>query len=179
MIDVTIEEVIFDECTFDGCIFDSCTFIDVSFKKCMFHRCTIINPQYKSGSLNQIVVQECQLIGIIWEQIIDKRQYIQPIDKIEASFLKYNTFYNLDLSRFCFSGNTIQSSEFQECQLIASDFSACNLNETIFDQCNLEKAVFREAHGYSINIFTNKLKQAIFSYPDVIGLLAPLEIVID
>jgi hypothetical protein len=44
---------------------------------------------------------------------------------------------------------------------------------------NLEKADFSTAKNYTIDAENNKLKKAIFSLPEVIGLLSKYDIIIN
>lgn len=68
---------------------------------------------------------------------------------------------------------------FEECNLKDSSFEKSLLNTTQFTNRDLRGADFREATGYQIDINTNKLKGAKFSFPEVINLLSGLEINID
>jgi uncharacterized protein YjbI with pentapeptide repeats len=58
------------------------------------------------------------------------------------------------------------------------DFSQSRFKEVYFLDCDLRKADFTDAVGYNINIFTNRVEKAVFSLPEVISLLKPLNIVI-
>jgi uncharacterized protein YjbI with pentapeptide repeats len=55
--------------------------------------------------------------------------------------------------------------------LAGSDFSGSNLQLSKFQDTNLERANFVGARDYYINPMCNKLKQARFSYPEVLSLL--------
>lgn len=85
----------------------------------------------------------------------------------------------MNLKKFDFSGNIIQESLFEECDLKESNFKNCRLEETQIHNSDIRKADFRDSRGYIIDIPSNKLKQAKFSYPDVVSLLDSLEIEID
>lgn len=73
----------------------------------------------------------------------------------------------------------IQESIFEECDLQESNFRNCRLEATQFFRCDVRKADFREAKGYVIDIPSNKLRQAKFSFPEVVSLLDSLEIKIE
>ena len=68
---------------------------------------------------------------------------------------------------------------FDGCQLAEAKFKNCRLSGTQFTGCNLQKADFRGAAGYSIDLATNRLKAARFSFPEVVRLLDGLGIQID
>ena len=50
------------------------------------------------------------------------------------------------------------------------------LHETEFYQCDLRKADFRDATGYKVDILGSRLKDAKFSLPEAVNLLADLKI---
>ena len=50
------------------------------------------------------------------------------------------------------------------------------LHETEFYQCDLRKADFRDAAGYKVDILGSRLKDAKFSLPEAVNLLADLRI---
>ena len=52
-------------------------------------------------------------------------------------------------------------------------------NSTEFSDCDLRKSDLRKARGYNINLLSNRIKGAKFSYPDVINLLEPFDIKIE
>lgn len=81
--------------------------------------------------------------------------------------------------KFDFSGNSIQESVFEQCNLTESNFQGCRLEKTQFYKCDIRTADFRNAAGYMIDITSNNLTNARFSYPDVIHLLDSLQIKID
>ncbi|MFR4453288.1 MAG: pentapeptide repeat-containing protein [Ruminococcus sp.] len=60
-----------------------------------------------------------------------------------------------------------------------SSFRNCRLERTQFDGCDIRKADFRESCGYLIDITSNKIKNAKFSYPEVVRLLDALDIQIE
>ena len=74
---------------------------------------------------------------------------------------------------------TSNKKGFEECDLQESNFRNCRLEATQFFRCDVRKADFREAKGYVIDIPSNKLRQAKFSFPEVVSLLDSLEIKIE
>lgn len=92
---------------------------------------------------------------------------------------KYSEIKNGDFRKADFSDNIIQESMFDGCDLQESNFQNCRLEKTQFTRCDIRKSDFRNSSGYVIDIASNKLKQAKFSYPEVVRLLNSLEIQID
>ena len=57
-----------------------------------------------------------------------------------------------------------------------ANFKGVELHETEFYQCDLRKADFRDATGYKVDILGSRLKDAKFSLPEAVNLLADLKI---
>lgn len=169
----------FIDCEFKKCVFESCELNRCIFKNCKFTGCNIISLRVKDSQISLAEFSDCNLIGIPWYELISPKQILEPISKLRDSYLKYNTFIKMDFVRFDFIGNTIQESVFDECNLRESSFKGCRLEGTQYTGCNLQKADFRDTSGYQIDIMTNKLTGARFSFPDAINLLNGLGIKID
>ncbi|WP_304341660.1 pentapeptide repeat-containing protein [Metaclostridioides mangenotii] len=58
--------------------------------------------------------------------------------------------------------------------LIESCFNKCKLEDTEFSKCDMQRTDFRESRGYQIEIISNKMKNAKFSFPEVVNLLGGL-----
>ena len=103
----------------------------------------------------------------------------EPISKLSDCFLKYAAFIKMNFIRFDFSSNSIQESAFDECNLRESNFKGCQLERTHYTNCDMRKADFRETSGYQIDLKSNNLENARFSFPQAINLLNCLGIKID
>ena len=64
-------------------------------------------------------------------------------------------------------------------RLAGASFYGVRLGGTRFTRCDLQKADLRTAEEYAIDLETNKLKGARFSFPDVVRLLDGTGIVIE
>lgn len=107
-----------------------------------------------------------------------------------SSFIECR-FYNCKIISTKVEFSQIKYIEFEKCNLIGvnwhdllpaghiSNFKDCKLESTQFSKCDMRKADFREATGYQISITTNKMKDARFSYPEVVNLLGELGIKIN
>lgn len=83
----------------------------------------------------------------------------------------------MNFNRFNFSdGNEIVGSMFAKCEMQLANFKGVELHETEFYQCDLRKADFRDATGYKVDILGSRLKDAKFSLPEAVNLLADLKI---
>lgn len=175
----TIADKNFVECSFIDCVFDSCKLINCSFSGCMFEKCSVMNPkaEYTKMSFSEFI--GCNLVGVYWQDMVPSGKYAGAIGRLQDCHLKYNTFSEMRFNKFDFSGTEISRSMFAKCELVESSFKNCGLQDTEFFQCDMRKADFRNALGYKIDIMTNKLKAAKFSYPDAFSLLDSLGLKIE
>jgi len=177
------------EQTIENCHFTDCEFIDCSFENCEVRRCSFSECIFKGCRINAIKplhchirssdFAECRLIGVNWNQWITPNQFSAPFSTITNCRMKYNNFMEMNLIKTDFSGCTITESLFGECRLAESSFNSCELSGTEFFKCDISKADFRNSVGYKIDIATNKMKGARFSFPEAINLLAGLGISIE
>jgi len=63
--------------------------------------------------------------------------------------------------------------------LTGSCFEETELIRTTFDEANLIKCSFKNAKNYDIDPAKNKIKNAIFSFPECLSLLKSYEINIE
>lgn len=177
---ITKEHCRFIDCHFENCSFEDCKTVSCVFVNCRFYKCSIIGLTSQYSEVRSAVFEKCNLIGIhCWNSLLPAGSYAHSIDGLKDCHIKYNSFTEIPFRKFVFSGNSIQECIFEECDLQESNFQACRLNATQFFKCDIRKADFRDAIGYVIDIPSNKMKQAKFSYPEVTSLLYSLGIKID
>lgn len=70
----------------------------------------------------------------------------------------------------------IVGSMFANYEIQMVNFMGTELHETEFYQCDLRKADFRDATGDKVDILGSRLKDAKFSLPEAVNLLADLKI---
>jgi len=85
----------------------------------------------------------------------------------------------LEIRRTNFVACVIRETDFTNTNLAAANFADSDLPGAKFQNTNLEKANFAGARNYYIDPRENKIKQAKFSYPDAMGLLAAFDIVLE
>lgn len=175
----TVEDCEFVECEFETCTFEACTVIRCRFIDCKFHNCSIISPHTKHSEIKRGEFIDCNLIGVHWNELLPAGKISEPIRKLENCCLKYNSFVDMSLRSFDFSGNIIQESIFEECNLMESKFTDCRLEAAQISNCDIRGTDFRGAVGYQIDMTTNRMKDARFSFPEAVSLLHQLGIKID
>lgn len=174
----TIKDCQFSDCVFEQCRFTDCVFINCLFSNCRFTECSIVNLQANGTGMAFTTFVKCELVGIRWDKL-ETGIISFPIEKLENCFLKYNVFEKMNFKKFNFLRSAITESSFSECDLSDSNFYDCNLKGTTFADCDLRKSNFGKATGYNIDIKTNKIRGAKFSYPDVLNLLRGFGITIE
>ena len=122
----------FTEETFYDCDFSDCTFIDCTFEnckldhsvlsECQFIRCTITGLKTTMSRAKFTEFQNCTLNNIDWLSLQGDGSFADPIEKLQDCRLKYNTFTEMNLTKFNFAGNEIQRSMFAKCNLVSADF---------------------------------------------------------
>ena len=123
------------------------------------------------------IYEDCRLNEIEWAPLMSNGAFPDPIHTLKECSLKYNTFTEMNFNRFDFSdGNEIVGSMFAKCEMQLANFKGVELHETEFYQCDLRKADFRDAAGYKVDILGSRLKDAKFSQPEAVNLLADLKI---
>ncbi|MCM1577588.1 MAG: pentapeptide repeat-containing protein [Ruminococcus sp.] len=173
---ITLEYELAENCEFIRCTFIGCSVSECTLSHCTFSECTFVSCNFSQLKSSYTVVsfgifENCTLDGINWRTLMAEVPLACPIEKLTGCKLRYNVFYQISLNKFDFTGNEIVKSEFTECSITAGNFKGCCLEGTEFFRCGLVKADFRDASGYRVDIFTSKLKNAKFSYPDVMALL--------
>lgn len=171
-----VEDTEYIDCEFYNCHFIDVEFNNCVFKECKFQNCTINSATFKFTTMRNSTLIESDFIGINWRDLTGDRLSIGPIGKVKESFFKYNNFLGMKLNKMNFSNSRFQESSFEECSITEGDFTNVSFQNTQFNNCNLTKGDFTDAYGYVIDISSNKLKGAKFSFPEVVNLLNSLEI---
>lgn len=177
--DEIVDSAEFIDCEFKNCVFEGVTLNRCTLSGCRFVECNIISIKAQYSQIKNTEFYGCNLIGVHWNELMPTGRIIEPISKLSECFLKYATFTNMSFMCFDFSSNIIQESAFDECNLRESNFKGCRLERTQYTNCDMRKADFRETSGYQIDIKSNKLENARFSFPEAINLLNCLGIKID
>lgn len=174
-----IKNMEFIDCKFYHMFWWDKSIINCDFVNCTFIDCQIINPKIENSQIKYSNFFNCKLVGILWQDFRAKIKGIKIIEQLKNCSLEYNYFGNLKMVNTNFEDNKIYECSFENCDLKDCKFRKLDLQNTKFKHCNLTKTDFRKAKNFKIDITDCKLKNAKFSYPDVIDLLDCLEIVIE
>jgi uncharacterized protein YjbI with pentapeptide repeats len=113
------------------------------------------------------VFEKCKLLGIRFT-VIDAF-LINWVFK--ECVIMICDFGDMDIRGSKFLNCEMKEADFINTNLICADFAGSSLQLCKFYHANLEKVNFVGALNYYINPIDNKLKQAKFSYPEVLSLL--------
>lgn len=175
----SVEGKHFTDCTFINCNIFDLSMKNCSFEHCTFRGCTCASLSFKYTSFKNNEFSNCSLIGISWDELEAEGSISLPFLTLENCVLKYNYFIKMRLKNFSFKGDVLDESYFEECSLDRADFRSCSLKNVKFIKDSLKCADFREAKDYHIDLQSNQIRGAKFSFPEALGLLTPLGIIIE
>jgi len=162
----------FSWCKFKKCDFSGSDFSSSTFSDCEFSDCNLSNIWVNMTSFQWVKFDNCKLIWVIFSKINTLLiSWSFTNCKIELS-----DFSRLDIKWSSFSNCIIRESDFEDANLSWVDFWNSDLQATKFQNSNLSKANFVWAQNYYIDPTSNILKKAKFSQPEVLSLLAWLDI---
>lgn len=164
-----------EHCQLDGCDFARFVWDGAEFAHCSFSNCDLAMAVLDGVALHQSVFQDCKLIGVDFAKC---SQYQFSVT-FRNCILDYAQFDHHVLKEMLFENCQLREVSFNECNLTGARFVDCDLDGASFTRCNLEGADFRSARNYTLDPAQNRLKNARFSLPGVLSLLAPLRIRID
>ncbi|NND08470.1 MAG: pentapeptide repeat-containing protein [Saprospiraceae bacterium] len=144
------------------------------FENCSFNDCNLSNALVDNTKFQTCHFENCKIVGVDFSPI-------SPI-LLSACFSKSNLdlciFMEVDLRKLSFSECHITESQFINANLKEVAFEYCDLSHSLFEDCNLEAADFSTAKSYVFSPESNRIRQAVFSLPEVLRFLEPLDIII-
>lgn len=168
-------DAVFDGCTFEQCQFNEASLTRSRFAGCVFFRCDLSMADLGDVELFDVQFESSALIGVNWS-LLARRGPLDTELVFRTCTLNYTTFRGMALSGSTFETCLMREAAFDEVTLRGASFRGSNLRGTTFERCDLSGADFEGAKDYRISVLTNKVKGAKFSFPEVVGLLAGLEI---
>jgi fluoroquinolone resistance protein len=165
------QECVFDRCKFTESAFVNCRFIDSQFVNCDLSLMGIPGS-YFSGTR----FEECKIIGVNWALANWSDLGIWKAIEFNQCALNHSTFLGLEIPKSRFINCELVNVDFREANLTSVDFSNSDLNESLFNSTNLTGSNLIKARNYQIDPTKNKLKNAMFSMPEVLSLLYNMDI---
>jgi fluoroquinolone resistance protein len=171
-----IKDTEFYNCTFFLCDFIKSEFLNCEFEKCSFLSSDLSLIKPDGSKFVDVSFNKSKLIGVNWT-LIKALSAPSKFNFYECK-IDSSSFQGLNLQGIKFIDCTAHDVDFYETDLSKSEFTSTDLLKSRFVNTNLNSADLSKATNYSIDPSLNKLKKAIFSYPEVTNLLNYLDIVI-
>ena len=168
----SLKDYAFIDCQFENCHFVESDWQQAQFTDCLFKNCHLTLVKVEGCRLHHVQFKECKLSGIEFFRCERKFFSIQ----LEQSLVQSCNFTELNMKKATFQGCKLRDVHFSHMDLTEANFTDTDLQGTLFHQCNLSKANFTHAKNYLIDLQTNQVKQAKFSFPEVVNLLTSFDI---
>lgn len=168
----SLAEQAFVNCIFQKCNFTESVWHNAKFQSCLFKECNLSLLKIDGCRLQEIIFEDCKVVGVNFFKCDTHFFSI----KARNNFFQYCNFADLNMKQVSFYGSKIKDCHFTATSLIEADFGETDLSGTVFHNCDLTKSDFCGAKNYAIDVRTNKVKKAKFSFPEAISLLQGLEI---
>jgi fluoroquinolone resistance protein len=175
-----LTEVEFERCSFERCSFKETAFYRCRFTDCTFVDCDLSLTKLPNARFTGVAFKNTKAIGIDWTQIgVSTTDRAMLSIGFEGCSLDFSTFYGLSLAESRFLRCSAKGVEFSEVDLSGCDFRETDLEHAKFSRTNLQKANFVGAFNYEIDPTENRVKNASFSIPEVVGLLRGFDVNVD
>lgn len=176
--DVSLEKRILTGTSFIGVEFDHvnlqfCTLSNCLFQDCVFSNCNCSVMAIDSTQFRKVSFTESKLIGVNWSGAGETFKV-----RFNGSLLDKSNFFEMNLSKFVFSGCSLRDALFQNTKLNHAVFDKCELARCQFSETDLSFADFSTARNYFIDNHNNKLRKTKFSLPEALSLLGNFDIVL-
>jgi len=162
-------------CMFNNIIFSGANLTNCIFVDCTFNMCNFSNTDIDHCGFQEVSFIGCKLLSLSFYKV---RPFLFSVNFNDCMIMNCD-FHGLKMPKTEFLRGRIIENYFTNTNLSSSKFSESDLNKTIFKNSNLSKTDFRNAINYSIDPRLNHIEGAIFSNPDVIGLLDYFDIKIE
>lgn len=165
------EQCIFTSCNFSQTIFQACKFYDCEFKNCDISLIKVTDSTFSNN-----LIEDSKAMGINWADILVPTVKIyNPVEFVKSN-INYSVFQGLDLREIQMVDCQARDVNFEDADLSLADLRHSDFANSVFRRTNLSKSNFTNAFNYSIDIYNNNLKEAIFSLPEAVSLLMSLDI---
>jgi len=171
----------FNDVVFENCAFESCNFSDTRFYKCKFVDCSFIASNLSNTNIDyskffDVSFNSSKLVGIDWTKADWPRfAFTSPI-KFNNCIINDSSFFGLNLSELELKHCKALDVDFRSGNFSKANFNFTDFTSSLFMKTNLREANFSEAENYTIDIFNNDIKGAIFSRLEAVRLLECLGI---
>ena len=166
----------FDDCKFQDCNFTETTFRRCKFLDCEFVRCNLSNLKTPQSKFSDTSFEDCKLVGINWTQAAWPEMSFPVALKFHKCIINDSSFFGLFLDEIIIEECKAHGVDFREGSFGRASFTYTDFTDSLFGKSNLANVDFSEASNYNIDIFSNKIDNAIFSRHEAVRLLDCLDI---
>lgn len=172
-----LEDLTFYDCRFEGCSFNEASFRRSRFVGCAFSHCDLSMVDLTDTELSGVRFEETALVAVNGSLLA--RTSLAPLElRFDTCTLNYATFRDLDLSGSAFEDCLAHEVAFSGVKLIGVSFCGTDFQGGTFHDCDLSGADLRGARNYRISVEHNRVKGMKASFPEALGLLAGLGIIL-
>ena len=165
----------FDQFRFVNCDFSAANLGGLRFTDCQFEQCNLAAAHLTNTALQNVAFSDCKLLGL---QFTACRDFLFGVH-FDQCLLRYASFAGRAMPHTRFVGCALEEVDFAGADLSHAVFAACSLAGAVFQRTQLAEADFTSATGFIIDPETNFLRQARFSLPGLLGLVAKYELVVE
>ena len=174
-----IEQINFENCQFKQCKFIDVIFSNIKFTECDFEFCDLALAKFPNCKFSEVSFKNSKIIGVNWTELSWPLVKLTSPLYFYSSNLSHSSFYGLELSNLIVEECKAHDIDFREANLSHASFVESDLLNSLFLHTNLYSADFTNAINYTIDPNENRIKQARFSFPEVIALLNHFDIKIN
>lgn len=164
--------------------FEECIFTKIHLTDCRIEKCKFINCRFENSILSAIKPTDsvftdiqwtdCKVIGFDWT--LAKSIRFLTFTNCQ---INYSNFRFLVLPKIRLVNCIAKEADFTETDLSEGDFTGTDFEGSRFFRTNLTKANFKKSKNYTIDIRSNTVKKAQFSFPQAMALLDSLDISVE
>lgn len=172
----TLEDATFYDCRFERCNFNGSSLKRSRFVGCTFLHCDLGLAELTDTELSGVQFERTALVGVNFSLLA---KTLAPLELIfDACTLSYAVFKGRGLSGCSLTDCAAREAVFDGVDLSRATLCGSDFEGAVFRACNLTGADLRGARGYQLSVKQNEVKGLKVSFPEALGLLAGLEVVI-
>jgi len=166
----------FEDCTFIDCDFNETVFNTCKFIDCCFEKCNLSVLQIDNSKFSDVAFKGCKMIGVDWTKAQWPLLALSSPVSFEKSNISDSSFFGLLLEKIEMLGCEAHDVDFREGTFSGGNFSETDFLNSLFHNTNLTGANFTDSTRYSIDVYSNKIRNASFSRFEALVLLEGLGI---
>lgn len=168
---------------FVGCTFEGIRWREIALHRCRFVACTFLDSDLSLVDLEGSVLRDvsfdaCSLTGINWASAVSTMHDPFGVD-FRGCVLNFGIFQGRDLRRRRIDLCVAHECDFRDADLTDAVCRGTDFAGSDFTGADLSGADLSRARNYAIDVRNTRVAGARFSSPEVMALLAGLEIEIE